>query len=102
MGIPKLVRHTLVTGMPMPVVIRQSSPRVLELFRRFNCVGIVVAQNPLAIRLVQCQRVTNTVRDVLADCDLPSFDLDPVTIVLINDLVVEFNKGSDTGIFAHG
>ena len=91
MSVAKLVRNALVASMPMLMVIRQSSPRILELFRRLNGMGIVVAQNPLAIRLVQCQRVTNAVRDVLTYCDLPSFNLDPVAIVLINDLVVEFN-----------
>lgn len=101
MSIPELVGHTLVADVPMLVVIRQPRTRVLELPGRLHSMSIVVAQNPLTVWLMQGQRVTNAMRDVRCDHHPPRFDLDPVAIALINDLVVEFDKGGDARVFTH-
>ena len=62
---------------------------------------IVVPQNPLATGRVQGERVPNSVRNFLGRLDLPSFDLDPVTVFLIDDLIVKVEQGTDLVIF-HG
>ena len=85
----------------MLVVVRQPAPRVLELLRPLDGMGVVEAQNPLAIWLVQGQRVTYAVRNVLGGRHPPCLDLDPVTITLVNDLVVEFDKSGNTKVFTH-
>jgi len=41
---------------------------------------------------MQSQRVSNAVRKFLRNRDLPRFDLDPVAIPLINDLVVKVDQ----------
>jgi len=40
-------------------------------------------------------------RDILCDRYPPRFNLDPVAIALINNLVMEFNKGCDPRVFTH-
>ena len=40
-------------------------------------------------------------RNILRSHHPPRFDLDPVAIALINDLVVKFNKSGNARVFAH-
>ncbi len=40
-------------------------------------------------------------RDVQCDHHPPRFDLDPVAIALINDLVMEFDKSSDPRVLTY-
>ena len=63
--------------------------------------SVVIAQDPPAIGLVQGQRITDAVRDVCCNRHPPRFNLDPVAIALVNDLVMKFDKGGDARVFAH-
>lgn len=75
--------------MSMSVVIRQTHTRKLEFLGRLDRMGIVVAQNPFAVRLMQRQRLTNAMRSIGRRRHSPSVDLDPETISLINDLAIQ-------------
>ena len=60
--------------------------------------GIVVPHDPLSIEVMQCQRITNPMRDLGSRSDLPCLNLDPVPIVLDYDLAVQIKKSVDSVI----
>ena len=91
----------MIADVPTLVVIRQPRSRILELLRRLDGMSVVVAQNPLAIWLMQGQRVTNAMWDIPRNHIPPRFDPDPVAIALIDDLVMELKQSSDPRVFTH-
>jgi len=74
--------------MPMLVIVGHALSGILELLRRFYRMCVVVSQNPLSIRLVERQGITDSVWDVCSYLDTSSLDLHPIPTVLINDLIV--------------
>lgn len=81
----EFIRHTLVRDMAVLMVIRQDAASVLELLGRFDRMCVVITQNALPIRLVQCQRIPNAMRDFVSHLDLPRFQLEPVVAALVKD-----------------
>jgi hypothetical protein len=75
--------------MPVLVIVSQALPGILELLRPLYRMRVVVSKNPLSVRLVERQRITDSVWDVCCYLDTPSLDLHPIATVLINDLIVE-------------
>lgn len=73
----------------MLVIERQTLPRILELLREFGGVRVVVSHYSLSKKVMQCQGVTNTVRNVVTAFDTPGFDLDPIAVTLIDDGAIE-------------
>ena len=84
--------------MPVLMIKRQALPRKPASLR-LNSMSIVVTQNPLATRRVQGERVPDSMRNILGRLNLPCLDLDPVAVLLINDLIVEVKQGADLVIF---
>ena len=97
----KRIRHAPVSCVPVLVVVSQSLADVLEFLWRLYCMCIVVAQNSLSVGLVQCQCIANSMRYFLRRDNTPSFDLDPISAILIDDLIVEVNQGFNTRVIAH-
>ncbi len=50
---------------------------------------------------MQCQGVTNTVRNVVTAFDTPGFDLDPIAIALIDDGAIKQEQRFKAEIFVH-
>ena len=63
--------------------------------------GVVVAKYPFAVRFVQRQAVTNSIRKCLACFHPPHLNLDPVAVALIDDLVMQVEEGVDPGVVRH-
>src|SRR6266849_4330685 len=74
----------------------------LEFLWRFDRMGIVVTKNAFAIGLMQCQRVTNSMRNIRRYTNPPCLNLDPIASALINNLIVQIDEGRDSVVFAHG
>ena len=72
------------------MVVWQSHTSELELLWRLDCMSVVVAQDSLAIGLMQSKRVSNTMRNTRINCYPSGFYLYPIAITLINDLIMEF------------
>lgn len=85
----------------MLVVIWQARSRIFEFLGRLYRMGIVIAKNSFAIGFVQCQRVANPVRNVLRRTNNPCLDLDLIPTPLIDDLIVEVDKGGYSVVFTH-
>ena len=83
------------------MVIGQPLTRKLEFLGRFDGVAIVVAQNPLSIRFMQCQRIADAVRNTDSDRDSPRFDFDPIAALLVYGVAVKIQKGFESGISLH-
>ena len=60
---------------------------------------IVITQNPLSAGRVQRKRIPDPMRDVLAWLNFPSLDLEPIAVLLVDDLVMQIKKGTDLMIF---
>ena len=100
MRILEFIRYALVGNMPMLVVKRKSLTRVF-LPLHFDGVRIVISQYPFATGRVQRKRVSDSVRNILAGSNFPSLDLEPIAVLLIDDLVMEVKKRTDL-VFFHG
>ena len=94
MCILEFIRHSLVGDVPVLVIKRQTLPGEFVSLG-FDCVRVVITQDSLATGRMQSHLISNAVWDLIAGFDLPSFDLDPVAILLINDLVLEVKQRSD-------
>ena len=86
--------------MPVLVVKRESLTRVL-LPLHFDGVRVVIPQYPFATGRVQRKRVPDSERNILAERNFPSLDLEPIAVLLIDDLVMEVNQGFDPRVSAH-
>ena len=80
--------------MPMLVVKRKSLTRVF-LPLHFDGVRVVIPQYSFAAGRVQRKRVSDSVRNILAGRNFPSLALEPIAILLIDDLVMEVKKRTD-------
>ncbi len=85
----------------MLVVIGQDAPSILELFRRLDRMCVVITEYSLPIRLVERQRVANTMGNLRSWIDPPSLDLEPISMALVDDLVVKVEQGFDSWIPLH-
>ena len=86
--------------MPVLVVKRESLTRVL-LPLHFDGVRVVIPQYPFATGRVQRKRLPDSVRNILAGRNFPSLDLEPIAVLLIDDLVMEVKERTDL-VFFHG
>ena|SRR5438309_9279646 len=59
---------------------------------------VVIAKDALPARGVQRQRVPNPMRDVFTLINLPRIDLDPVPILLVKNVAVHVQKGSNAWV----
>ena len=84
----------------MLVIKRKSLTRVFVPLQ-FDGMRVVIAQNPFATGRVQRQRVPYSVGNILAGRNFPSLDLDPIAVLLIDDLVMEVKKRTDL-VLLHG
>jgi len=84
--------------MPVLVVKRESLTRVL-LPLHFDGVRVVIPQYPFATGRVQRKRVPDSVRNILAERNFPSLDLEPIAVLLIDDLVMEVKERTDLVFF---
>jgi len=75
--------------MTIAVVVGEPPPCVTPAFGRPDGVRVVEAQQPRAVPIVQGQRVADAVRHMRVRLGAPRFDLDPETVALVVDLVVE-------------
>ncbi len=98
MGILELVGHPLIRRVAMLVVIGQDAPGIFELFRRLDRVCVVITEYSLPIRLVERQRVANTMGNLRSQIDPPSLDLEPISMALVDDLVVKVEQGFNSRI----
>lgn len=98
MCVLELIGHTLVCNVPVFVIKRQTLPGELVALG-FDGVRVVVPQDPFATGRMQSQRVPDAVWNILAGLDFPSLDLDPVAILLINDLVMKVKQRSNLVFF---
>ena len=101
MRVLKRIRHAPIACVPVLVVVRQSSADILEFLWRLYSMCIVVAQNSFSVGLVQRQCIANSMRYFLRRDNTPSFDLDPVPSILIDDLTVEVNQSFNSRVIAH-
>lgn len=100
MSVLELIRNALICNVSVFVIKRQAlSGEFVAL--GLDGVRVVVTQDPFATGRMQSQRVPYTVWNIFARFHFPSFDLDPVAIFLINDLVMKVKQRSDL-IFIHG
>ena len=99
MCILEFIRHSLVGDVPVLVIKRQTLPGEFVSLG-FDCVRVVITQDSLATGRMQSQRISDAVWNVFAGFNLPSFDLDPIAILLINDLAMEVEQRSDL-VFIH-
>ncbi len=88
MCILKLVGNAFVANMPMLVIVGHALSGIFELLRRFYRMRIVISQNPLSVRFVKCQGITDSVWNICCYLDTPSLDLYPIATILINGLIV--------------
>ena len=84
----------------MLVVKRKSLTRVF-LPLHFDGVRVVIPQYSFTAGRVQRKRVPDSVRHILAGRNFPSLDLEPIAVLLIDDLVMEVKKRTDL-VFIHG
>lgn len=98
MGILKLIENSLVGPVTVHVIIGHNPSSIFKLLRQLDRMGIVVPHNPLSVEVMQCQRVTNPVRNLGSRSYLPCLNLDPVPIALGYDLIVQIKEGVDSGI----
>ena len=98
MCILEFIRYALVGNMPMLVVKRKSLTRAF-LPLHFNGVRIVIFQYPFATGRVQHKRVSDSVRNILAGSNFPSLDLEPIAVLLIDNLVMAVKKCTDLVFF---
>jgi len=87
-------RHALVGNMPVLVIKRKALTRVL-LTLHFDGVRVVIPRYSFATGRVQRKRVPDPVRNILAGRNFPSLDLEPIAVLLINDLVMEVKERPD-------
>lgn len=73
--------------MPMPVIKRKSLTSVF-LPLQLNSVRVVIPQYPFTTGRVQRKCVPNSLWDVLGRRYFPSFDLEPIAVLVINLLRV--------------
>ena len=88
MRVLELLGDALVGNMPMLVIKRQALTRIF-LALDFDGMGVVIPQNPLVAGRMQSQCVPNTVRNVLTCCNFPCINLQPIPVLLIDDLVMQ-------------
>lgn len=82
----------------MLVIERQDASGVLELPGRLDGMRVVVAQNAIAIRFVQRQRVPDAMRNLVGYLDAPRLQLDPVAVSLFKNRPVQIKRGVNGGI----
>lgn len=99
MSVLELIGHSLVCNVSVFVIKRQTLTGELVALG-FDGVRVVVPQDPFATGRMQSQRVPDAVWNIFAGFHFPSFDLDPVAIFLINDLVMKVKQRSDL-VFIH-
>lgn len=80
------------------MIIGHNPSGIFELLRQLDRMGIVVAHDPLSVEVMQCQRITNPMRNQGSRSDLPCLNLDPVPIALGYDLTVQIKKSVDSVI----
>ncbi len=98
MGILKLIENSLVGPVTVHVIIGHNPSSIFKLLRQLDRMGIVVPHNPLSVEVMQCQRITNPVRNLGSRSYLRYLNLDPVPIALGYDLIVQIKEGVDSGI----
>ena len=64
-------------------------PKLLRLLRRMR---VVEPEDPSAIRIMERERVPQSVRHVLGRIDGPCMDLDPVAVPLIENFTIQLEK----------
>ena len=61
--------------------------------------GIVIPQNSLSTRRMQRQSISDPMRDILTRLNFPRLNLEPITELLIKDLTMQIQEGSNFMIF---
>lgn len=83
----------MVKGMP--------GARIPELAGPSHRMGVVVAEDAIAIRLVQRQRVAYAVGYALRCLHALCFDLDPISRLLVDELTMQVEQRLYPGIRVH-
>lgn len=99
MSVLELIGHSLVCNVSVLVIKRQTLPGEFVALG-FDGVRVVVPQDPFATGRMKSKRVPDAEWNIFAGFHFPSFDLDPVAIFLINDLVMKVKQRSDL-VFIH-
>ena len=84
--------------MPVLVIKTHALTCIFHSFH-FNGMGIVITQNARPVRCMQSQRITDAVWNFSGSSNLPSINLDPKPVFLINDLSMKVKQCSDLMIF---
>src|SRR5690606_19388163 len=90
-----LVRSPPVTWTTVHMIMSEDPPRVLELSWWFDRVGVVEAQHPYSVPVVQREAVRDSVRCPRRRLDAPRRDLDPVAIALVQDAPIQVQEWLD-------
>jgi hypothetical protein len=101
-GAGEFIGHAFVTAMAMLVIVSEPTTSVTLAPGWLHRVGIVVPEQAGSVAIVQRQRVTDAVWNVLVGFHPPRFDLDPVAIGLVVNLAIQQQQRFDTQIlFRH-
>ena len=86
----------------MIVVVGYPSPRKTTTLPGLDRMGIIEAQQPFPISIMQGQTVFNAMRAFLGDhCKFPDFDLYPASLILTEDLTIQIQQVIQSLVFTH-
>lgn len=91
----------MICNMAMLVIESPKVSCMLELFRQFDCMGIVIAEETLSIWIVKRQRIAYAVRHGLRNRYQSGFNFNLVSIFLLENHTIEVQQNIESRVAAH-